>query len=76
ALDRAQAQVASGAPLAVVRAGLRQMLASEPRADTQSIDIRDANDLSRITTISRPVVILLAVRFGDVLLIDQRVAHP
>ncbi|RJE81512.1 pantoate--beta-alanine ligase [Paracoccus sp. JM45] len=76
ALDQAQAQVAAGATLQAVHDGLRDMLATEPRADTQSIDIRDADDLSQPTAFSRPVVILLAVRFGDVLLIDQRVAHP
>ena len=29
-----------------------------------------------IDRIERPVVILLAVRFGEVLLIDQRIAQP
>ncbi len=76
ALDRAQAMVAEGAGLSAVRAELRRILRAEPRGDVRSIDIRDAGDLSRITTIHGPVVILLAVRFGDVLLIDQRVAHP
>jgi pantoate--beta-alanine ligase len=76
ALDQAQAMVTAKAALQVVHDGLQDMLASEPRAHTQSIDIRDAGNLSPVTAISRPVVILLAVRFGDVLLIDQRVAHP
>lgn len=74
ALDRAQQMITAGADLATVRGEIRRMLRAEPRADTRSIDIRDAADLSRIATIDRPVVILLAVRFGDVLLIDQRVA--
>ena len=76
ALDEAQAQVAAGASLASVRSRLRRTIAAEPRARIGSIDIRDALDLSRVSTIARPVVILLAVRFGDVLLIDQRVAQP
>ena len=76
ALDGAQAQIAAGDDLRSVQDALRAVLASEPRADIQSIDIRDAADLSPVTAITRPVVILLAVRFGDVLLIDQRVAHP
>ena len=76
ALDRAQELVEAGASLAALRREIRQTLASEPRADVQSIDIRDAADLSRIHRIMRPVVILLAVRFGDVLLIDHRVARP
>lgn len=76
ALDRAQAMVAEGAGLSVIRAEVRRILRSAGRGDIRSIDIRDASDLSRIATIRGPVVILLAVRFGDVLLIDQRVAHP
>ncbi|MBK4215363.1 pantoate--beta-alanine ligase [Paracoccus caeni] len=76
ALDRAEAMVAEGAPLSAVRAELRRILRAEPRGTVRSIDIRNAADLSKITAITRPVVILLAVGFGDVLLIDQRVAHP
>ena len=76
ALDEAQAMIAAGAGLQAVHDALEARLASQPRAQTQSIDIRDAADLSLPQAILRPVVILLAVRFGDVLLIDQRVAHP
>lgn len=76
ALDAAEARIAAGAPLAQVRAGIRAMLRAEPRAHVRSIDIRDAADLSRIAAIRGPVVILLAVRFGEVLLIDQRTATP
>lgn len=76
ALDRAAQMVADGASPAAIRAGIRRTIRTEPLANVQSIDIRDAADLSRVTTIQRPVVILLAVRLGDVLLIDQRVANP
>ena len=76
ALDRAQQMIAQGAGLSVVRAELRRIIGAEPLAQIRSIDIRDAADLSRIATIQRPVVILLAVRFGEVMLIDQRVADP
>ncbi len=76
ALDRAARMVAEGAGLSAIRAELRRMIRAEPLAEIRSIDIRDADDLSRIASIQRPVAILLAVRFGDVLLIDQRVAHP
>lgn len=75
-LDRAQALVAEGAGLSTLRAEIRSILRAEPRGEVRSIDIRDAADLSRVARIERPVVILLAVRFGDVLLIDQRVATP
>ncbi|MDO5648136.1 pantoate--beta-alanine ligase [Paracoccus sp. (in: a-proteobacteria)] len=76
ALDAAERQVADGTTLPALRAAIRRILRAEPRADVRSIDIRDAGDLSPVTTITRPVVILLAVRFGDVLLIDQRTAQP
>lgn len=76
ALDRAQEMVADGVTLTALRREIRGVLNNEPLGETRSIDIRDASDLSRINRIDRPVVILLAVRFGDVLLIDQRVAHP
>ena len=76
ALDHAQAMVAQGQPLSQVRRRIREILRSEPRAEVQSVDIRDARSLMRVASLSAPVVILLAVRFGDVLLIDQRVAQP
>ena len=76
ALDRGAALIGQGAGVARARRAIRETLRAEPRAQIRSIDIRDADDLSRVTDAARPVVILLAVRFGDVLLIDQRVAHP
>lgn len=76
ALDAAQELVESGAGMAAVRAEIRRRLRTRPEGDVRSVDIRDADDLARISTITRPVVILLAVRFGDVLLIDQRTARP
>lgn len=76
ALDRSAQMVAEGAGLSAIRAELRRVIATEPLAQVRSVDIRDAADLSRIAIIQAPVVILLAVRFGEVLLIDQRVAHP
>ena len=76
ALDRGAALIAEGAGVARARRAIRETLRAEPRAEIRSIDIRDGDDLSRVTDPARPAVILLAVRFGDVLLIDQRVAHP
>ncbi|SNR61149.1 pantoate--beta-alanine ligase [Paracoccus sediminis] len=76
ALDRGARMVADGAGVPAIRAAIRRIIAAEPLAGIRSIDIRDAADLSRIAAIQRPVVILLAVRLGDVLLIDQRVAQP
>ena len=60
-----------------LEAELRAFISREPRAKIESIDVRDAATLEKINgPIDRPVVILLAARFGDVLLIDQRVADP
>lgn len=54
-----------------------QIIAREPRADLQSADVRDAETLTPLHgRISAPAVVLLAVRFGNVLLIDQRVVKP
>lgn len=57
---------------------MHETLAEEPRGTVEAVDIRCATTLNPVRgAIEKPVVILLAVRFGDVLLIDQRVvAHP
>lgn len=56
---------------------IRSTLEKEPRASIQSVDIRDAETLAPIRgRIERSVVALLAVRFGSVLLIDQRILTP
>lgn len=56
---------------------IRAFIEKEPRAKVESVDVRDAATLQSVDgEITRPVVILLAARFGDVLLIDQRVATP
>ena len=53
------------------------MITSEPFADVQSVDIRDAETLEPINgPITQPAVILLAVTFDPVLLIDQFVITP
>ncbi len=73
-LNRALDAAGSAQTVADARRIIRETLKAEPRADIKSVDIRDAEDLSRVSgLIKRPVVALLAVRFGDVLLIDQRV---
>ncbi len=73
-LNRALDTAANAPTVAKAHKIIRDTLASEPRADIKSIDIRDAETLARVSgPITRPVVALLAVRFGNVLLIDQRV---
>ena len=54
-----------------------QHLAREALCDIKSVEIRDSENLTALSgPLHRPAVILLAVAFGDVLLIDQRVIDP
>lgn len=77
ALDHAQAMRAQGASIAAIRREVTRILAAERRGDIRSIDIRRADDLGPVAgRPDQPIVVLLAVRFGDVLLIDQRVCPP
>ncbi|MDB9810020.1 hypothetical protein OAC05_03080 [Planktomarina temperata] len=56
---------------------MSQHLARESLCDIKSVEIRDSEDLTALSgPLHRPTVILLAVAFGDVLLIDQRVITP
>ncbi|MEM8569318.1 MAG: pantoate--beta-alanine ligase [Pseudomonadota bacterium] len=74
-LDAAEARFSEGLVSSrALKRLVRSILESEIRANVQSVDIRDAASLGEIRgDIERPAVILLAVRFGSVLLIDQRV---
>lgn len=56
---------------------IKSSLEAVASASVQSVDIRDAETLTPVRgLIKRPVVALLAVRFGSVLLIDQRILTP
>jgi pantoate--beta-alanine ligase len=76
-LDQAE-QLAKTAPrIDDVVATVRSVLSDAPSGQIESIDIRDAETLAELSgTLDRPAVVLLAVRFGSVLLIDQRVVRP
>ena len=77
ALDEAEAMAPSGVTASRLRSHVRATLEAEPRARVQSVDIRDAATLDTISgPLTRPAVILLAVSFGKVFLIDNRVVHP
>ena len=77
ALDEAEAMAPSGVTASRLRSHVRATLEAEPRARVQSVDIRDAQTLDTISgPLTRPAVILLAVSFGKVFLIDNRVVHP
>ena len=74
ALDAAQNWVTEGITSDALRQNIWDMIASEPLADVQSIDIQDAWTLVPVTGhIEKDIVILVAVQFEPVLLIDQRV---
>lgn len=56
---------------------IKQIISNEPKATIMGIDIRDAHSLASVKgTVKQPVVAMLAVQFGDVMLIDQRVFMP
>lgn len=76
ALDEGEKVVAGGErDPATVLSAVRVIIEAEPRADLQSLDLRDAVTLDAVDRIGdRPVVLLVTARFGEVLLIDQRVA--
>jgi pantoate--beta-alanine ligase len=77
ALTEAEALARQGVTPVRLRALVRDIIASEPRADVQSVDIRDVETLAPVAgPLHKPAVILLAVHFGQVLLIDQRVVQP
>ena len=76
-LDRAQEHARTGPAIAELETIVRAALAEAPSAEIKSVDIRDAETLAELSgPLDRPAVVLLAVRFGTVLLIDQRVIAP
>lgn len=76
-LFAAEEMAKTGITASRLRAWVAANIGANSRADLQSADIRDAETLATISgPLQRPAVILLAVRFGKVLLIDQRVVTP
>ncbi len=75
---RAAEDLAVTAPdIGALEAAIRAELATAPSAEVGSVDIRDAETLKGLSgPLTGPAVVLLAVRFGKVLLIDQRVIVP
>ena len=71
------AALKAGATAAEAESAMVQVVAAEPRAALASADCRDAATLAAIEGPPRAeVVLLLAARFGEVLLIDQMTAQP
>jgi pantoate--beta-alanine ligase len=76
-LDYAKTRVADGITAEALEAEVSDFITAEPAATLETVDVRDAETLAEVDgLITGPVVILLAARFGEVLLIDQRVAVP
>ncbi|TVS01976.1 MAG: pantoate--beta-alanine ligase [Rhodobacteraceae bacterium] len=77
ALDEAETMAPTGITASRLRSHVRARLEAEPRARVQSVDIRDAATLTPVSgSLTRPAVILLAVSFGQVFVIDNRVVYP
>lgn len=67
----------TGPEIADLQTAIRDVLATSPSAEVMSVDIRDAVTLEELSgALDQSAVVLLAVRFGAVLLIDQRVITP
>ncbi|XYK82663.1 MAG: pantoate--beta-alanine ligase [Labrenzia sp.] len=76
-LDQAEQLAKTATRIDDLVAAVRSVLSDAPSGQIESIDIRDAETLAELSgTLDRPAVVLLAVRFGSVLLIDQRVVRP
>ena len=77
ALDTAGVMARTRPSIADLETAVRSRLENSRSATVESIDIRDADTLEEVSgMLDRRVVILLAVRYDTVLLIDQRVVAP
>lgn len=54
---------------------LQDKISSECHGIIDYVEVRDAEDLSEVTVIERPVLIALAVKFGSTRLIDNKVVE-
>ncbi|TGE36458.1 pantoate--beta-alanine ligase [Desulfosporosinus fructosivorans] len=54
---------------------LREKISRHCQGIIDYVEVRDAGDLSEVTTIERPVLIALAVKFGSTRLIDNKVVE-
>ncbi len=77
ALEVGRETIEAGEGVSVAGQLIRARLAQAEGAEVASVDLRDAETLQPLRGApDRPVVMLLAVRFGDVLLIDNMIATP
>lgn len=77
ALDLADDLAAKGITRRALEEEVYYALDTAPHGLVRSVDVRDALTLETLHgVLTQPAVVLLAVEYGDVLLIDQRVLHP
>lgn len=77
ALDKAVLAANARPSIEDLETVVKTRLEDSPSATVESIDIRDADTLEELSgTLDRRAIILLAVRYDTVLLIDQRVVAP
>jgi pantoate--beta-alanine ligase len=57
----------------VLRARMRDVLAAEPLADVEYVSVADGMTLAELSTVERPALASLAVRFGTTRLIDNEI---
>lgn len=77
ALTGADNLARTGALVADIDAAIRATLATEPRATLTGLDIVDpATFIAADGPVIGPIAIMIAARFGDVMLIDQREVTP
>jgi pantoate--beta-alanine ligase len=76
-LAAAEAAVTAGErDAAKIVAAARALIEAEPGARIDYVELRDADELSSVTTLSRPAVLAMAVFVGATRLIDNRVLRP
>ncbi len=77
ALQAAEALAAAGErDAAVLRSRMHAVLAAEPLAAVDYVSVADAETLAECERLQRPAMASLAVRFGDVRLIDNVLLTP
>jgi pantoate--beta-alanine ligase len=76
-LAAAEAAVKAGErDAATIVSAARALIEAEPGARIDYVELRDADELSPVTTLSRPAVLAMAVFVGTTRLIDNRVLRP
>ncbi|AML50112.1 pantoate--beta-alanine ligase [Falsihalocynthiibacter arcticus] len=77
ALDVTEKAVQSGTTVSDLAKSIRATIATQLRGTLEGLDIVDDETLAPISgPITDPTAIMISVQFGDILLIDQRVATP